>query len=289
MKFELMNLPVLTGLSSIEQYNPKTPINVASVRFGMPCLIINKKVCNLNGIPFGNEEFQEDFRKLSERVYDCAIVAVGRIVDETNIYTNLTRYTLNTVHKVTYNSKYYSANRDNIAIELDDVHFNHSETIAFKTRFGMLTNMVKSVAAMGVNVQIPVNQTIEKFDKNILLGIVQKSAEIGNDVIIRDMESLYIGGNPLLSQVRSFIFNPFEEIEDEVEDVELTVPNELKDVKKITTIISKIKFKSTGVTVDYSKEKEYTRYALTSLIALDKKIKFESVIMYGKYYFSRPL
>lgn len=289
MNFELMNLPVLTGLSSIEQYSPKIPINVASIRFGMPCLIMNRQICNLNGIPFGNEEFQSDFKKLSERIYDCSVVAIGRIIDETSIYSGLNRYTLNTVQKITYNSKHYSVNKDNIAIELDDIHFNHTETISFKTRFGLLLNIVKSMSALGINVQLPVNQTIEVFNKKTLLDIVKKSAEIGNDVVIRDMESLYIGGSPELSRVRSFILNPFEEVEDDVEDVELTTPKELKETKKITNIITKIKFKTTSVTVDYSKEKEYTRYALTKLIALDRKIKFESVIMDGKYHFSRPL
>lgn len=289
MNFELMNLPVLTGLSSIEQYKPKIPINVASVRFGMPCLIINKKICNLNGIPFGNDEFQSDFKNLSERIYDCSVVAIGRIIDETSIYSGVNMYTLNTVHKITYNSKHYSVNKDNIAIELHDLHFNHTDTISFKTRFGLLSNIVKSMAAIGINVQLPANETMEVFNKDSLLKMIKKSAEIGNDIFIRDLESLYIGGNPELSRVRSFILNPFEEVEDEVEDVELTTPKELKEIKKITNIITKIKFKTTGVTVDYSKEKEYTRYALTKLMALDRKIKFESVIMDGKYYFSRPL
>lgn len=289
MSFKLMKLPVLTGISSVEQYNPKTPIEIFSVRFGMPCLIINKQICDLNGNPFTNEEFQSDFKKLAIRMDDCAVIGIGVIFDKTNIYSKFNRYSLNSVHKVTYNSRHYTINKDNICIEMHDIQFLHTKTIAFNTRLGLLSNIVKSMSSSGVNVELPINVKMETFDKAKFNEFIKNSACVGNNVVVMDSTSIYIGGEPQLNQVRSFILNPFQEVEDEVVSYTTVKSDELSAFSDINVVIEKVRFKNSGVEVDYSKEKEYVRSVLIKMINNKSKIKFESAIIDGKYYYSRPL
>lgn len=289
MSFKLMKLPVLTGLSSIEQYKPKEKISISSIRLGVPCLIMNRKVCNLNGIPFSNSEFQDDFKELSNRIYDCDSIAIGTIVDVSAPYSSKGLYSFDLAQKVTYNSKRYTITKDSIVIELYDLEFNKAKHVQLRSRFALLANIIKNISLIVKRVELADTMEMTSFDKNKFKSSVLASARLSNNLMIRDLDSKYIGGSPLLNETRSFILNPFEEVEDEVEDVTLDVPTELKGIQSISNIISTIRFKNSKVTVDYSKSKEYTRYAIARLIADDSKIKFEAVIDNGKYLYQRPL
>lgn len=84
MKFEIKNSPVLTGdaiiTRLISRIDAGEPYHLSSVKPGIPCLILNRRICDINGVPFDNTDLQNKFDWISTRFHNCKFIGVGRIV-----------------------------------------------------------------------------------------------------------------------------------------------------------------------------------------------------------------
>jgi hypothetical protein len=295
MKFERMKLPVLTGMSAIEKYAPKTTIHLSSVRMGIQCLILNGYVCDITGMPFKNNEFQEDFKDFSERVNNCKSIVFGRIVDTSIPFKNYSIYELSSLQRLTYDSSVYSRKKESIKIEVEDIYCFTATGLKFRERHLFLSNIILSIKATNkkTNTEIQPYIILADYKKSDVDAFVLAAARRNEIVLFRDNEFLYSEGEAKLNECKSFYLNPFEEIEAKIGDVEFD-EIEVVELKENLPHISRITAVSIGfddVIIDFDKEKSSTRRVLYELILKKKisSIKFEAVIFENKLKFQRPL
>lgn len=143
MKFEIRNNPVLTGEVAVSrllaQIDGGKNHHISSVKTGIPCLIMNKKICNANGIPFESENLQAKFRWISNRLDLCKIIGIGRIVHRND-------KTLEDIAKYIGLSfdGYYKRFGALLDIELEDIVFNSSVETSYAHRLKIIEGFINS-------------------------------------------------------------------------------------------------------------------------------------------------
>jgi hypothetical protein len=294
MKFERMKLPVLTGMAAIEKYAPKEAIYLSSVRIGLPCLIMNEKVCDITGKPFKNELFQEDFKEFSKRVNDCKTIVFGRVVDIRGSYKNQSIYDLGDVQRITYNSNVFARHKDSVRIEVEDLYSIAAPSLTFKDRQMFLKNMILSIFATTkkTNVELQDSIILETYNKASVNKFIFNAAERNETVLFRNEKFLYTQGDAQLNEARSFYLNPFEEFEGDIKSLSFNM-KQVVEVETEQNHLNIVKVSSNGnlATIDFSKQKLAQRrlfYRLISEKAI-KSIKFEAILFEGLLKYERPL
>jgi hypothetical protein len=294
MKFEKMRLPVLTGMASIEKYSPKGEIYLSSVRLGIPCIIMNGKVCDSDGLPFKNDEFQSDFKEFAERAMNCKTIVTGHVIDITAPYRDMDKHDFSELQRITYNSKVFARNRDNIRIETEDLFSVAAQGLEYKQRHMFLSNMIMSIATTTKkkNVEMQSFISMSEFNKDDANKFILEAASRNEYVLARDSSAIYKQGDARLNEVKSFLLNQYEEFDEMIKTISFIEEKHIEIDKKEQHLKSITVLKDGNLLkIDYTKSKPATRRLLYQLIMSKKmkSIKFESVFFDGEYKYSRSL
>ena len=294
MKFKKMILPTLTGLSSVEKYNPNSDIIIYSSTVGIPFIIINGKVCDESGMPFGNSIFQDEFKALSTRAFDCKIILTGRVIP-VNMKNNNSLYDLHELERITYESNSFSRYKENVALEVDDLFPIAIEDMPARGRHEFLKNIINSIVVLtkAENILLSTRELISSNHNKAVMEFSIKEGSLNKNLTILDSTKKYQQGENTLLEQRSFNLYPFEKITGSIKEVITSTIDALQKDKK-EKVISRIivNFNKEAETIDYSKEKQTRKKFLYSLIMekkLLKSIEFEALISNGIIKHSRPL
>lgn len=293
MNFKKMNPPVQSGINTIDMLPKNTEFHISEVKPGIPCILMNGKVCNLNGIAYKNEDFQETFAPLTDRLLDCKCIAFGKIVDKDvligvddeldfDFETKLARTTVS------------AANMPNCEIIIEDIFMLISKDTMFKHRFLMAKGMLAGVAITSPDVPVSMQKTMIATDANKkeIIDFVLAGAQNRAMTAFYPSEGKYIEGANKLNTCQCFYVDPYEIFTEEIVDYKSRESMAYPDNEK-TQILSNVnvEYNSTKIELSYTNKKKSSNKLLLKLIEEKKvsKVSFRGVEIDGTIKYSTPL
>ena len=203
-----MEMPVITGLESLDSIHPEANTHMFGVERGVKCLIMNDKICDLNGKPYGNRDFQSDFESFAKRLRACKTIGFATIVDTGASSEKDYMF----IEKLKSDTKWYLNHRDDVKIIAEDL-FNFSITnFVMQGRYALLSSMITGAKAedKDIRVELPSHLHLEKFDRKRARDFATECIEGGKTIVVKNSSSIYMQGEFRLAECRSFVLEPFE-------------------------------------------------------------------------------
>lgn len=293
MNFKKMNPPVQTGINTIDMLPKNTEFHISEVKPGIPCILMNGKVCNLNGIAYKNEDFQETFAPICERIFDCKCIAFGKIIDIDMIPGIDDDMDFDFESALTRNQMPASRMPD-CKIELEDIFISLSKDTIFKHRQQMLAGMVTGTKITSPDTPIYTqkkmiaNSSASKEIIDFALAAAKNKATIA----FYPADGKYIEGADKLSSCQCFYIDPFEVFEEDVKSFKERESTAYPDNEK-AVILDKviIEYNSTEIELSYTNKKKSSNKLLLEFIKKDiiKKVLFRGVEIDGTIKYACPL
>ena len=248
MKFKKTLIPVLTGVSNLKNYLESNKLDdnfcVYAVSPGVNCLIANGFVCDENGIPFRNKEFQEKFSWFSEKLKNSNFIGIGKVTwdQECNHRNSIAEKVYQTI---SYDRSWTSLSCDGIIIEMIDIHQPISNfNIQLKTRLQVMEAMARVPGILEQTVVVQKKFTGVKSNDDSVVEFARHMAKRGKTIMIRNLSSGYEDddqdGIPA-----NIEFNLFEVLEAKIESVRMSEQfSNIRD--KIVQLVDFIRIRYNG-------------------------------------------
>lgn len=194
MKFIKNVVPVFTGIENIKgilnNIHNMSKQHIASVKTGIPCLVVNGEICDESGVPIQNSELQSKFDWFSERVQKCKAVAVCTIYADDDVKTFKNTYN-HSIYKYVYGADYFKRMSGSLKLELLDIIPNNAPLLSYRYRM----EMAKSISRRSDNDNstITMPEWIGSYEKSNeeIINFIISSSKLGNLVMISDIESKF--------------------------------------------------------------------------------------------------
>lgn len=293
MNFKKMNPPVQSGINTIDMLPKNTEFHISEVKPGIPCILMNGKVCNLNGIAYRNEEFQETFAPLSDRLLDCKCIAFGKIIDKGVLIGVDDELDFDFEAKLTKQS-ISAQHMPDCEIIIEDIFMLISKETMFKHRFLMAKGMLAGIAITNPDVPIKMQKTMiaTEANKKEIIDFVLSAAGNRAMTAFYPSDGKYIEGASKLNSCQCFYVDPYEIFTEEIVSYKSRESMAYPDNTK-TEILSEVnvEYNSTKIELSYNNKKKSSNKLLLKLIEEKKisKVSFRGVEIDGTIKYATPL
>jgi len=289
MNFKKINPTMMVGMSKISKLKEGQALLIKEIKTGVPCLIVNGLVCDINGIPFPNSDFQEALSSISERVKVCKAIVTGKIVRRYSSYEqdggDPFNYEFASALKRTAGS---ARTFDNFKIIAEDMFLTLSENTGAIHRMNMMNGMIVGVKAVDPTCPIEVTRVLhmDASTNKEILNFAEIAAKAASMIEIHDSMAKY------KEQNKSVIIDLLELMTGKVESVKKIKTmgfGEIKASEKIEFI--QVSCNNETVKISYHAKKYSASQKTLSLIeekSIDS-ILFRAAMIDGKIKYARTL
>jgi len=270
-----MNIPVLTGLNVLDRIKPIAGgVYMSAVEIGIPCIIANGTINDINGIPYLNEDFQAEYSKYAERLKACQCVVFARIVNEDEKDINDNAYEFGLLDRITRRSMYSGNKPVKCRIVVEDACSMVSLSMQLEYRMQMLHGIVKGFKAEfpDVRLEIQPNVRLDEFDKNKVIDFVLSNAQKQQQTLIYLRDAQYVEGANSVLTCNAFYLDANDLFRLKIKKIETLKKNDYitKEVYEIITSLE-VEFNDSKVLIPYKNKKLSSNRLLLNLIR-DKKV-----------------
>lgn len=287
MNFNRMKIPVLTGIDVLDDISKtQKDIYLSAVEVGVPCLIANGIITDLNGVVFENEDFQAEYRDYAQKMKNCSAVIYARIVPELELGFKDDLHELSFVTRLYRKTEYTGTHTLKCRVVAEDLFSAASETLKFEHRMAILKSILQVARFENPRMRLELQHSMkmETFDKKTAIDFVLENAEKGQQTLIYFGDSKYIQNAKTLKDCKAFYLDPHIEFELDIEEIKTTKHIDYvskKEILVITDIL--VTYLGTTVNVPYYDKKQSTNTGLLKLIEEKKvtKLTFRAVPIDG--------